>query len=902
MRRLAVILLSCLLPMLAAAQERPNTILVLDGSGSMWGQIDGVNKIVIARDVVGGILDDFPAEQNLGLTVYGHRTEGDCTDIETVVAPGPGTLDPIRQAVNGINPRGRTPMTDAVIAAAEALGYTDAPATVILVSDGIETCNPDPCAAARALEQAGADFTAHVIGFDVTDPEALAQMQCLAEETGGTFLTAANADELSQAMTTAMADPEPVAQTVELVAVTAPGGAEIADPVDWTLASGETGTGPGYTLDLMAGGYEVSGTRTTDNTEASAAFTVPESAQAGTQRVEVVFPLPALDFTFEARIGSEDGEIITDPVIWTLSGTEGEAEATGNPVTEEAAPGAYEVTAYWTVQETSQTVQFTETQGDRTVVVVFEAPLPTAVLTAPDSAAMGSTVEVGWDGPGAEGDFIAVFDPADDSRSTYAYTADGNPVQLLMPPRPGPFEIGYVDDATGEVIATLPIEVTPVTATLTAPDTAAVGSVVEVGWTGPDYAGDYVGVHPAGEPGWDSYFYTEVGTPGALTMPSTPGDYEITYFMDQERTALATVPISVTEVLASITAPAEAMAGADIEVAWTGPGYDDDYIGVGPAEGEGSELWNQFTYTRDGSPLTLRMPMGEGEHVITYFLRQDREPLAQATISLTMPTASLTAPDSAVAGSEIEVAWTGPDYEDDYIGIGPAEGEGSELWQNFTYTREGSPLPLTVPAEAGDYVITYFARQDRRPLAQVPISVTDLAGSITAPAEAVAGSTITVEWTGPDYDDDYIGIGPAGAEGSEAWTNFAYTREGSPLELLVPTGPGDYVITYFVRQDRSALATAPIAVSAAEATLSAPARAVAGSTIGVDWTGPDYDGDYIGIGPVGGTSSDQWQSYAYTEAGSPADLTLPETPGDYVIRYFLDQDRTVLAEVPITLE
>src|SRR5690606_31672577 len=34
-----------------AAQERPSTILVLDASGSMWGQIDGVNKITIAREV-----------------------------------------------------------------------------------------------------------------------------------------------------------------------------------------------------------------------------------------------------------------------------------------------------------------------------------------------------------------------------------------------------------------------------------------------------------------------------------------------------------------------------------------------------------------------------------------------------------------------------------------------------------------------------------------------------------------------------------------------------------------------------------------------------------------------------------------------------------------------------------
>ena len=73
----------------AIAQDQPNTILVIDGSGSMWGQIDEVAKITIAQDVVAGLLSDFPTDQGLGLTVYGHRERGNCTDIETIVAPAP---------------------------------------------------------------------------------------------------------------------------------------------------------------------------------------------------------------------------------------------------------------------------------------------------------------------------------------------------------------------------------------------------------------------------------------------------------------------------------------------------------------------------------------------------------------------------------------------------------------------------------------------------------------------------------------------------------------------------------------------------------------------------------------------------------------------------------------------
>ncbi len=195
----------------AQTQDRPQTILVLDASGSMWGQIDGVAKITIAQDVVTDLLATFPADVSLGLTVYGHREKGNCADIETVVAPAPGTAATIAAAVRGIQPRGKTPMTDAVIAAAQALKYTEERATVILVSDGIETCNPDPCAAALALEAAGVDFTAHVVGFDVEgDPTAQAQLQCLAANTGGRYIGASNALELTAALFTVVAvDPEP---------------------------------------------------------------------------------------------------------------------------------------------------------------------------------------------------------------------------------------------------------------------------------------------------------------------------------------------------------------------------------------------------------------------------------------------------------------------------------------------------------------------------------------------------------------------------------------------------------------------------------------------------------------------------------------------------------------------
>ncbi len=216
-----------------SAQEAPPTdttepqsvMMVLDGSGSMWGQIDGVAKIEIARDVIGDLLDGWSPNLQLGVMAYGHREKGACSDIETLIDVGPVDRSAVMSKVNAINPKGKTPISASVRKAAEALKYTEEKATVILVSDGLETCNADPCALASELEAAGVDFTTHVVGFDITEEEK-AGLSCLAENTGGRFISAGNASELTTALSetvqiVAQADPEIVNQGPQGVRVRA---------------------------------------------------------------------------------------------------------------------------------------------------------------------------------------------------------------------------------------------------------------------------------------------------------------------------------------------------------------------------------------------------------------------------------------------------------------------------------------------------------------------------------------------------------------------------------------------------------------------------------------------------------------------------------------------------------
>ncbi|MEL6961360.1 MAG: VWA domain-containing protein [Pseudomonadota bacterium] len=195
----------------ASSAPPERAVLVLDASGSMWGQIEGTHKITIARDVISGLLENWDPNVHLGVTAYGHREKGNCADIETLAPLGKVNRSSIMASIETLNPKGKTPLTDAVRQAAKQLRHTEERATVILVSDGKETCDADPCAAAAELEASGVDFTVHVVGFDL-DAEEKAQLQCIADGTGGQFLNAANASELHDAMTT----------TVELVAEPAP--------------------------------------------------------------------------------------------------------------------------------------------------------------------------------------------------------------------------------------------------------------------------------------------------------------------------------------------------------------------------------------------------------------------------------------------------------------------------------------------------------------------------------------------------------------------------------------------------------------------------------------------------------------------------------------------------------
>jgi Ca-activated chloride channel family protein len=183
----------------AEAATPPKVLLILDASGSMWGQVEGRAKIEIARELIRDeVVGKLPADMPIGLMAYGHNRKGDCGDIELLAPMGAGR-ETVISTVNALAPKGMTPITAALTQAGKLLRRQEGRTEIILVSDGKETCEGDPCAAAKAIREAGVKLRVHVIGFDVS-PEEEAQLVCIAREGGGIYARAESAAQLREAV------------------------------------------------------------------------------------------------------------------------------------------------------------------------------------------------------------------------------------------------------------------------------------------------------------------------------------------------------------------------------------------------------------------------------------------------------------------------------------------------------------------------------------------------------------------------------------------------------------------------------------------------------------------------------------------------------------------------------
>ena len=193
------------LPASAQDQEepRPALLLILDSSGSMLaGDGTGQRKIAAAKNALNRVVDSLPDDSLVGLRVYGHRVPNTdkkrgCKDTELIQPVGELDRARMKARIRSYQAKGFTPIGLSLKKGAGDLRGEEGKKTIVLVSDGIDTCAPPPpCLIAKRIVGQGIDLRIDTVGFQV-DAAARKELRCIARVGKGTYVDAASADDLA---------------------------------------------------------------------------------------------------------------------------------------------------------------------------------------------------------------------------------------------------------------------------------------------------------------------------------------------------------------------------------------------------------------------------------------------------------------------------------------------------------------------------------------------------------------------------------------------------------------------------------------------------------------------------------------------------------------------------------
>ncbi len=310
----------------ALADDPVKVLLLLDVSGSMNEKVSsGGTKLAAAKSALKRVADSLPAGTQVGLRVYGSKIKEPkaenpkaCQDTELVMPIGPLDRNRMYGAVDSFQAVGETPIAYSLEQSVKDLG-DQGRRVVVLISDGEENCVPDPCPVAKKLANAGVDLQFNAIGFDV-NAKARKQLQCIVDETDGSYYDADDTDELNdsldkltkRALRPFSLSGRPVKGAPDRQSAPVIGPGQYVDRYD------SSGTSRSYRIERTAPGSTVS---------VSASTIVPPARQRSNE-------------VWELALRSADGSELCDRQTFGGTGSDGSADLATGSVTTLGAPAA----------------------------------------------------------------------------------------------------------------------------------------------------------------------------------------------------------------------------------------------------------------------------------------------------------------------------------------------------------------------------------------------------------------------------------------------------------------------------------------------------------------------------------------------------------------------------------
>lgn len=337
--------------------------------------------------------------------------------------------------------------------------------------------------------------------------------------------------------------------------------------------------------------------------------------------------------------------------------------------------------------------------------------------------------------------------------------------------------------------------------TLTAPQSVVPGAEFEVGWQGPDAAGDFIAVGQSDAPpaSFIGYARTSNGNPARLVAPAA-GQYEIRYISGAGLEIMARVPLAVVD-RAALDAPAAVVTGAEVAISVDDPGEPADYITI-VSEGADQLAFGPFARLRGATQVTLVAPASPGVYEVRHIRARDQSIIARTALTVRKAEPSATA-DSASAVEQVKAAAVAAATPSETTTLAVEAAAGAT-----TTGQQAGPEAATAEVEAAATTTGQVGAAD-----EVEAAATQSASSGTETVEAAANAEVAlslmalvavdrssafrVAWTGPGKDGDVIGIVPAGGGATEILHDRPATT--SPVTLTAPDSPGNYDLVYIDR-------------------------------------------------------------------------------------------------------
>ena len=219
MKKLLLILLCFICPLkVNAVQEE--TLILLDASVSMMESLEDTPKYLLAVNETKKILSNFDKNKAIGLRTIGVSIEnamdilsGDtevfCKSTKLLIPIETNNITKINTKLDLIFPLGTTPITYSLQQAIQNDFSNSAYKHIILITDGGESCNADPCSYIKEIMSSRSDIKIDIIAIGVSGND-LNELNCLSDATSGELYNVKSPDDLPTALSKFLNNSTPI--------------------------------------------------------------------------------------------------------------------------------------------------------------------------------------------------------------------------------------------------------------------------------------------------------------------------------------------------------------------------------------------------------------------------------------------------------------------------------------------------------------------------------------------------------------------------------------------------------------------------------------------------------------------------------------------------------------------